>query len=74
MVDVQFMNSFISWSVSHIHRERNMIADCFVKQSLAQEIGLCRFSTVPDFAVSAVLDDLTGLVRPRTVRAALAAE
>lgn len=59
MVDVQFMNSFISCSVNHIHRERNMIADCFVKQSLDQDIGLCRFPTVLDFAVSAVLDDLT---------------
>lgn len=47
---------------------------CLAKHSLSQDIGLCSLPAVPDFAVNAMLDDLSGLVRPRSVQAALAAE
>lgn len=37
---IQFMNSFRDCRVTHIHRERNMVADCLAKRSVEQGLGL----------------------------------
>jgi ribonuclease HI len=66
------MNNFNHCSVSHIHRERNMVADCLAKKSIDHEFGLCRLTTMPVFVRSSVLDDLGGLVRLRSLRVASA--
>lgn len=42
-----------------------MVADCIAKKSLEHDLGICTMSSVPAFAIQAVLDDIYGLVRPR---------
>ena len=64
------MSRFGSCSLSHVHRERNMMADCLAKKSIDQEIGICRLISVPDFAIPTLLDDMTGFARPRSMGAA----
>lgn len=56
------MNNFAACSLRHIHREQNMVADCLAKHSLTQDIGLWGSPSVPDFAVTALLDDITLLL------------
>ena len=63
----------MSCSVTHIHRERNMAADCLGKRSIDHEIGICRLHYVPDFAIAVLLDDIAGFARPRAITAASAA-
>ena len=67
------MNSFSSCSVKHIHRERNVVADCLAKRSFNQEIGIFVLPSMPAFAALPILDDINGLAHPRTVSAAFAA-
>lgn len=67
------LESFDSCSISHIHRERNMVADCLAKRSLDAEFGLSRLPTMPEFVVNAVIDDMAGFARPRTIRTESAA-
>lgn len=64
------MNQFGSCSLSHVHRERNMLADWLAKKSIDQEIEICRLPTAPDFAISTLLDDMTGFAKPRSMGAA----
>lgn len=61
------MSSFGSCNVTHIHRERNMVANCLANRSVDQEIGICKLPFAPDFVISTVLDDITGLARPRII-------
>lgn len=58
--------------MSHIHC--NMVADCLAKGSIDNEVGLCRLSTMPEFAADAVIDDMVGLVRPCVLSAAFDAD
>lgn len=51
-----------------------MVVDCLAKRSIANEVGLCRLSTMPEFAADAVIDDKVGLVRPRVLSAVFAAD
>lgn len=67
------MNLFSSCSVKHIHRERNIVADCLAKRSLNQDIGSCVLPSMPTFAAIPILDDINGLVHPRSISAAFAA-
>jgi hypothetical protein len=67
------MSTFHSFSLSHILRERNMVADTLAKRSIDQEIGLCLLPSMIGFLSSVVIDDLSGLAHPRLVSAALAA-
>ena len=64
------IRSFMSCSVTHIHRERNMAADCLAKRSIDHEIGICRLHSIPDFAIAVLLDDIAGFARPRAITAA----
>jgi ribonuclease HI len=70
---LQLMSSFIVCTVNHIHRERNMAADCIAKKSIEQEIGLWKLQTAPEFVAPFILDDMAGLARPRLIKAASAA-
>jgi hypothetical protein len=51
-----------------------MVADCLAKGSIDNEVGLCRLSTMPEFAADAVIDDMVGLVRPCVLSAAFVAD
>lgn len=42
-----------------------MAADCLVKRSVDNELGLCVLQVMPDFVTSTILDDMAGLVRLR---------
>lgn len=58
---------FSSCSISHVHCERNMVANCLAKRSIDADFGLYRLPTVPDFVVDAIMDGIAGLARPRAV-------
>lgn len=47
--------------------------DCLAKISVDNELGLCVLQVVPEYATSIILDDMTGLVRLLSIRAAPAA-
>lgn len=64
------MASFSSCSLKHIHRERNMAADCLAKRSLDYELGVCLLPTMPNFASHVILDDLNGVIHFRSTYAA----
>jgi hypothetical protein len=60
------MNWFVSCSLSHIYRERNMVADGLAKRSVDQDLGICMVPSAPDFIIPALLDDIAGVAHPRT--------
>lgn len=68
---IQNCKNMISWfatcSISHIHRERNMTADCLAKRSIEADFGLCRLPDMPEFVAAVLLDDMAGRTRPRTI-------
>lgn len=46
--------------LNHVHREKNMVADCLAKKIVDQDIGICRLLSAPDFVISTMLDDIAG--------------
>ena len=58
------ISQFVSCSISHIHRERNMAADCLAKRSVEADFGLCRLPDMPEFAAATIMDDMAGRARP----------
>lgn len=61
------MTKFVQCSINHIHREKNMVADCLAKRSIQNEVGVCKLPSAPAFAAQAMLDDVAGLARPRVL-------
>lgn len=42
------LSSFSSCCMTHIHREKNMVADCLAKRSIGHELSMCRFPYAPE--------------------------
>lgn len=70
---LQLMSSFKTCNVTHVHRERNMVADYQAKKSIMQEIQLWKLHSAPEFVVLTILDDVAGLARPCMINSAFAA-
>ncbi|KAL6190151.1 hypothetical protein ACLB2K_036550 [Fragaria x ananassa] len=61
------MQHFDFVQIKHIHRERNMVADLLAKNSTLNAKGICIFNEPPDLVTNALLDDIVGVTRCRTV-------
>ncbi|KAL6125591.1 hypothetical protein ACLB2K_073647 [Fragaria x ananassa] len=61
------MQHFDFVQIKHIHRERNMVADLLAKNSTLNAKGICIFNEPPDLITNALLDDIVGVTRCRTV-------
>ncbi|KAL6140699.1 hypothetical protein ACLB2K_058995 [Fragaria x ananassa] len=61
------MQHFDFVQIKHIHRERNMVADLLAKNSTLNAKGICIFNESPDLVTNALLDDIVGVTRCRTV-------
>ncbi|KAL6130466.1 hypothetical protein ACLB2K_068845 [Fragaria x ananassa] len=62
------LQQFNSAQVSHVHRERNSVADLLAKNSTSNTHGICYLHAPPAFTTEAILDDIVGTARCRSVR------
>ncbi|PRQ17987.1 putative ribonuclease H-like domain-containing protein [Rosa chinensis] len=61
------IRNFLCFSLKHIYRESNMVADCLAKESINHDYGIIEFDSPPTHASSAYLDDLDGATRQRRI-------
>lgn len=58
---------FSSCFISHVHRERNIVADYLPKRNINVDLSLCKLPFMPDVVIDAIMYDMAGLGRPRAV-------
>ncbi|XP_040372858.1 uncharacterized protein LOC112194030 [Rosa chinensis] len=61
------IRGFLCFSLKHIYRESNMVADCLAKESINHDYGIIEFDGPPIHASSAYIDDLVGVTRQRRI-------
>ncbi|XP_062021041.1 uncharacterized protein LOC133737520 [Rosa rugosa] len=59
------IKKFHSFSLKHIYRECNMVADCLAKNSIDHAYGVIEFDAPPIHAANVFLEDFDGATRVR---------
>ncbi|CAL2257756.1 unnamed protein product [Prunus armeniaca] len=62
-----YIKKCLGCSIYHVYHECNMVFDRLANLGSCLDLGLCTFQVPPDSIRSSVVDDLSGLCRPRVI-------